>query len=112
MVFINPYIKVNAGGIPRLEATNVSSSDNLTYTFKSHRFLNYPYSGLLLFKLPATTATSSAGLVYFTTDGGNRVQVYDNTGAAVSSTNAKLILGGIFLGWYSNGELNLLTGLA
>lgn len=112
MVYINPYIKVNAGGIPRLEATGVTSSDNLVYTFKSHRFLNYPYVGLLIFKLPATTATSTAGTVYFNTSGGNKVQVYDNTGTAVVSNNAKLIQGGVFIGWYDNGELMLLTGLA
>lgn len=112
MAFINPYIKVNAGGIPRLEARNTptaDSSNNLTYDFQQHRFLNYPYVGLLIFKLPVVTAATSAGNVYFTTGSTNNVQVYDKAGTAIASTNTSLAAGGIFVGWYSDSKLLLLN---
>ena len=115
MAFINPFIKVNAGGIPRLQAINtpVAASDNsLTYDFNNHRFLNYPYVGLIIFKLPAITAPGAAGNVYFTTGGQSNIQVYNHSGEAVVSTNAGLVSGGVFVGWYSDGKLLILTGLA
>lgn len=115
MAFINPFIKVNAGGIPRLWAINtpVAASDNsLTYDFNNHRFLNYPYAGLLIFKLPAVTAAASAGDVYFTTSNDNKTQVYDYSGNAVKSNDANIAKGGVFIGWYSNDQLLLLTGVA
>lgn len=114
MAFINPFIKVNAGGIPRLEARNtpVAASDNsLTYDFNPHRFTGYSYAGLLIFKLPAVTAATAAGSVYFTTDGTNKTQVYDYAGAAVASNSATLAAGGVFIGWYSDGKLLLLTNV-
>lgn len=110
MAFINPFIKVNAGGIPRLEAKNtptVDSSNNITYDFQQHRFLSYPYVGLIIFKLPAVTAATTAGNVYFSSV--NKIQVYDKSGNAVESTNSTLALGGIFLGWYSDNKLLLLN---
>lgn len=112
MSIINPYIKVNSGGIPRLEAMSVDSSSGLVYTFRSHRFLNMPYVGLLIFKLPTVSTTLTAGSVYFTTNGGNKVQVYDNYGEALSGTSTTITKGGVFLGWYSDGELLILTGLS
>lgn len=111
MAFINPYIKVNAGGIPRLEARNTptaDSSNNLTYDFQQHRFLKLPYTGLLIFKLPAVTAATSSGLVYFNS-GNSNIQVYDKVGTALSSTNATLALGGVFIGWYCDNKLLLLN---
>lgn len=110
MAFINPFIKVNACGIPRLEAKNtptVDSSNNITYDFQQHRFLSYPYVGLIIFKLPAITAATTAGNVYFSSV--NKIQVYDKSGTAVESTNSTLALGGIFLGWYSDNKLLLLN---
>jgi hypothetical protein len=71
-----------------------------------------PYSGLLIFKLPAVSTTLTAGSVYFTTNGGNKVQVYDGFGDALSGTSTTFTKGGVFLGWYSDGELLLLTGLS
>lgn len=108
---INPFIKVNAGGIPRLEAINVTTTEGLVYTFKPHRFLNYPYAGLILFKLPAATSPLTDGSVYFTSDGGNKVQVFDSHGVAIPGNSATISLGGVFLGWYADGNLQLLTGL-
>lgn len=113
MAMINPFIKVNAGGIPRLQAESTSISGNdVTYDFHSHRFLNYPYVGLIIFKLPAITAPGAAGNVYFTTGGQSNIQVYNHSGEAVVSTNAGLVSGGVFVGWYSDGKLLILTGLA
>ena len=115
MAYINPFIKVNAGGIPRLSAINtptVEADNSLTYDFHFHRFLNYPYAGLLIFKLPAVTAASTAGDVYFTSGGENKIQVFNYAGEAVASTNAGLAKGGVFIGWYSNGQLLILNGLA
>lgn len=112
MAFINPYILVNKGGIPRLEAINtptVDSSNNLTYDFNPHRFLNYPYAGLLIFKLPAVTAATTAGVVYFTSGGQNPTQLYNKAGTAIGSNNSTLAAGGIFIGWYSDNKLMLLN---
>ena len=67
MAYINPFIKVNAGGIPRLEARNTPTADasnNLTYDFYEHRFLNYPYAGIIIFKLPAVTAPAAACITF------------------------------------------------
>lgn len=112
MAIINPFIKVNAGGIPRLEARNTPTADasnNLTYDFFPHRFLSYPYAGLLIFRLPAVTAPAAAGEVFFTTGGNNNVQVFDKAGVAIASNDADLIPGGVFIGWYSDGKLLLLN---
>ena len=112
MAYISPFIKVNAGGIPRLEARNTPTADtsnNLTYDFYEHRFLNYPYAGIIIFKLPAITAPSAAGSVYFTTGGSNSVQVLNKAGAVLASNNTDLVAGGVFIGWYSEGKLLLLN---
>ena len=97
MAYINPFIKVNAGGIPRLEARNtptVDASNNLTYDFYEHRFLNYPYAGIIIFKLPAVT-TPAAGNVYFTTGGSNSAQVFNKAGAILASNNTDLVAEGV-----------------
>lgn len=112
MAYINPFITVNKNGIPRLEAINipvVDSSNNLTYDFNRHRFLDLPYVGLIIFKLPKVTAATTAGNVYFTSGGSNQTQVYDQTGTALVSTNALLASGGVFIGWYSDNKLLLLN---
>ena len=70
MAYINPFIKVNQGGIPRLEAISVDTTSGSIYKFKEHRFLNFPYAGLIIFKLPKV-ATPTAGNVYFTTGDSN-----------------------------------------
>jgi len=67
---INPFIWANKGGIVRLEATGVAvGTDNVTFSFQPHGFLNYPYSGLILFKLPSYTAPTTAVPVIFSTNG-------------------------------------------
>ena len=112
MAYINPFIKVNAGGIPRLEARNTPTADasnNLTYDFYEHRFLNYPYAGIIIFKLPAVTAPATAGNIYFTTGGTNAIQVFNKSGDVLASNNAGFVVGGVFIGWYSEGKLLLLN---
>ena len=112
MAYISPFIKVNAGGIPRLEARNIPTADtsnNLTYDFYEHRFLNYPYAGIIIFKLPAVTAPAAAGNVYFTTGGSNATQVFNKAGAVLASNDASLVAGGVFIGWYSESKLLLLN---
>ena len=112
MAYISPFIKVNAGGIPRLEARNTpvaDTSNNLTYDFYEHRFLNYPYAGIIIFKLPTVTAPAAAGNVYFTTGGSNAIQVFNKSGAVLASNNTDLVAGGVFIGWYSEGKLSLLN---
>ena len=112
MAYINPFIKVNAGGIPRLEARNTpvaDASNNLTYDFYEHRFLNYPYAGIIIFKLPAVTAPAAAGSIYFTTGGSNAAQVFNKAGAVLASNDASLVAGGVLIGWYSDGKLLLLN---
>lgn len=112
MDYINPFIKVNAGGIPRLEALSVDSTAGLVYTFKKHRFLQYPYAGLLIFKLPKVTTTATAGNVYFNSGvGTSNVQVFNYSGSALDGENESLAAGGVFLGWYADGVVQLLTGV-
>ena len=112
MAYISPFIKVNAGGIPRLEARNTPTADtsnNLTYDFYEHRFLNYPYAGIIIFKLPAVTTPAAAGSVYFTTGGSNAIQVFNKAGAVLASNDTNLVAGGVFIGWYSESKLLLLN---
>jgi hypothetical protein len=52
--------------------------------------------------LPAVTAATTAGDVYFTTSNDNKTQVYDYSGNAVKSNDANIAKGGVFIGWYSN----------
>lgn len=114
MAFINPYIMVNKSGIPRLEATNVpvvAADNSLTYDFNRHRFLDYPYAGLIIFKLPPVTAATSTGSVYFTSEGGNKTQVFNYDGAQADSDSATLAAGGIFIGWYSDNKLYILANI-
>lgn len=111
MSYINPFIKVNQAGIPRLEAVSVDTTSGSVYKFREHRFLNYPYAGLIIFKLPEV-ASPTAGDVYFTTgESGSKVVVLDHNGNNLVATNVKVSAGGIFLGWYANGTLMLLTGV-
>ena len=107
MAYVNPFIKVNAGGIPRFAAKNTTVTGNdVTFDFNNHRFLNYPYVGLIIFKLPSYTV-AAAGNIYFTTGGENSVQVLSKSGAAAVSNDATLQAGGIFLGWYEDGQIRL-----
>lgn len=107
MEYVNPFIKVNAGGIPRLAAKSAVVVDNdVTFDFNKHRFLNYPYVGLIIFKLPPYTVTG-AGNVYFTSGGEKPVQVLKKSGTAAASNGSVLQAGGIFLGWYEDGQVRL-----
>lgn len=108
---INPFIKVNASGIPRLEAISVDTASGSIYKFKEHKFLNFPYAGLIIFKLPKV-ATPTAGNVYFTTGNNNsNIPVLDAHGVNLSATDTNLAAGGIYLGWYAEGILQLITGI-
>ena len=61
MILLNPYFYANKQGIPRLEAETVTlTTDAATFNFSNHKYLNLPYSGLILFKLPSFTAPSTA----------------------------------------------------
>lgn len=112
MAYINPFIRVNAGGIPRLEAISVDKVTNITYKFKEHKFLNYPYAGLLIIKLPAVSSPPSGGNVYFTSgDNNSNVLVKNYAGTNLTTDNTTLVTGGIFVGWYEDGELKLLTNV-
>ena len=115
MILLNPYFYANKQGIPRLEARNTPTADtsnNLTYDFYEHRFLNYPYAGIIIFKLPAVTAPAAAGNVYFTTgDNNSNILVLDAHGNNLSATDTNLAAGGVYLGWYAEGNLLLMTGV-
>jgi len=109
MAYINPFIKVNQGGIPTLEATGLTlSGNNATYTFREHAFLNYPYRGLLIFKLPASTA-AGAGSVTFKSGSDAGVIAYDYSGTALESNATNLLTGGVYVAWYADGKLLLLN---
>lgn len=104
-----PYIWANRFGIPRLESANVViSSTAVTFNFNPHRFLESPYSGLVLFKLDSFTAPATAVPVVFNTAGSTQALTLFG-GEAV--TSAELAGGGIILCYYENGTLQLLSTL-
>lgn len=109
MVLVNPYFYANKNGIPRLEATSVNvGSETVTYNFATHRYLNIPYSGLILFKLPSYTAPSTAVPIVFNTNGSTQALT---TLGGDAVTSASLSKSGIYLAYYENNTLQLLTGI-
>lgn len=109
MALYNPFTNANRNGIPRVEATNVTiSSTVVTYHFQRNAFNNRNFSGLIIFRLPAYTAPTTAIPVIFDTDG---------TSQAVTSldgeeiTSADLNKSGIYLGFYDGSVLQILTGI-
>lgn len=109
MTFISPFIWSNRNGIPRLEATSVNvTTDAVTYNFNPHRFLNSNYSGLILFKLPSYTAPATAVPLIFNTNGSS---VNLTNVGGVNVTSAQLNLAGIYLTYYENGVLQILSGV-
>lgn len=109
MAFPNPFIWSNRNGIPRLEATSVNiTTDAITFNFNPHRFLNTEYSGLILFRLPAYTTPATAVPVVFNTNG-HTVNL-TNVGG-VNITSADLNLAGIYLTYYENGVLQILSNV-
>lgn len=109
MAVVNPYIFANRQGIPRLEATGVSvNTNNVVYSFKNHPFLNGNFAGLIIFKLPAFTAPTTAVPIVFDTNN-KSVDVTTLNGANV--TSAELNQSGIYLAFYDGTVLQLLTGI-
>lgn len=109
MAFNSPFIWSNRNGIPRLEATSVNiTTDAVTFNFNPHRFLNTNYSGLILFKLPGFTAPATAVPLVFNTNG-TAVNLTNVGGANV--TSAQINLAGIYLAYYENNVLQILTGV-
>lgn len=107
MILLNPYVYANRNGIPRLEANSVNvGTDNVTFTFTPHSFLNKVYSGLILFKLPGFTAPTTAIPIVFNTNGKDQ-NLTTLGGAAV--TSATLNQAGIYLAYYENNTLQLLS---
>lgn len=109
MAWYNPFIWANKQGIPRLEATGVTvGTSSVVYSFKNHAFLNSNFAGLIIFKLPAFTAPTTAVPIVFDTNG-KSVNVTTLAGANV--TSAELSSAGIYLAFYDGSTLQLLTGI-
>ena len=107
MILLNPYVYANKNGIPRLEANSVNvGTSNVTFTFTPHNFLNMAYSGLVLFKLPEFTAPATAVPIVFNTNGKDQ-DLTTLGGDAV--TSATLNKAGIYLAYYENNTLQLLS---
>ena len=107
MILLNPYVYANKNGIPRLEANSVNvGTSNVTFTFTPHNFLNMAYSGLVLFKLPEFTAPATAVPIVFNTNGKDQ-DLTTLDGEAV--TSATLNKAGIYLAYYENNTLQLLS---
>ena len=107
MILLNPYVYANKNGIPRLEANSVNvGTSNVTFTFTPHNFLNMAYSGLILFKLPEFTAPATAVPIVFNTNGKDQ-NLTTLGGDAV--TSATLNKAGIYLAYYENNTLQLLS---
>lgn len=103
-----PFIFANRNGIPRLEATGVDiSTTAVTFNFNPHRFLNTPFAGLILFKLPAFTAPATAVPLVFNTNG--RTQAVTGLNG-VALTSADISSSGVYLAYYESGVLQILTG--
>lgn len=109
MAWINPFIWANKQGIPRLEATEVIvGTSSVVYNFKSHAFLNANFAGLIIFKLPAFTAPTTAVPIVFNT---NNKSINLTTLNGANITSAELNLAGIYLAFYDGTTLQLLTGI-
>ena len=85
MSLFNPFIMANRNGIPRIVATGVNvSTTAVTFSFQRNAFYNRNFAGLIIFRLPAYTAPTTAVPVIFDTDG--EVQAVTTlNGAAVTS---------------------------
>lgn len=83
---INPYILANSQGIPRLQANSVTvNTSEVRFSFQNHRFLNAPFVGLILFKLPSIPTGTTATLpVVFATNGNNQAAINYETGAPLT----------------------------
>lgn len=105
----NPLFLANRNGIPRIEATGVNvSTTAVTYTFQRNAFYNRNFAGLILFKLPAYAAPTTAVPIIFDTDGEQQT-VTTLDGVAV--TSAELNKSGIYLAFYDGSILQLLTDI-
>lgn len=108
-MILNAYYYANKRGIPRLESNSVTvSTDAITFNFTEHNYLNIPYSGLILFKLPSFTAPNTAVPIIFNTNG--KTQALTTLGGT-AVTSAELNKSGIYLAYYENSTLQLLTGI-
>ena len=95
---INPYILANSQGIPRLQATSVTvNATEVRFSFQNHRFLNAPFVGLILFKLPSIPLP-----VTFATNGNTQRAINYETGAPL--TVAEVARPGIFLAIYDSED--------
>lgn len=111
MEWINPFITTNKGGIPGIEAISTTATASAqVFTFNPHRFLNMPYRGLLLVKIPAYTAPGSALPIQFTTQGGSTVNLKSVGDADVTTTT--LSSAGVYMCWVENGGIQLLSRTA
>ena len=109
MSLFNPFFMANRNGIPRIEATGVNvSSTAVTYSFQRNAFYNRNFAGLIIFKLPAYTAPSTAVPIIFDTDGEQQSVTTLN---GVSVTSAELNQSGVYLAFYDGNILQLLTGI-
>lgn len=101
---INPYILANTQGIPRLRATSVNATaSEVRFSFANHPFLNAPFVGLILFKLPAIpTGTDNTLPVVFATNGNAQSAVSYETGEAL--TVADVARAGVYLAVYDSED--------
>lgn len=109
MSLFNPFFMANRNGIPRIEATGVSvSTTAVVYSFQRNAFYNRNFAGLIIFRLPAYTAPTTAVPIIFDTDGEQQA-VTTLGGAPV--TSAQLNQSGVYLAFYDGSTLQLLTGV-
>lgn len=109
MSILSPYIWSNRNGIPRLEATGVTvSTTAVTFSFQNHPFLNVPFAGLILFKLPSFTAPTTAVPIVFDTNG--KTQNLTKLGGD-NVTSSDINQSGVYLAYYENGNLQLMTNI-
>lgn len=101
---INPYILANTQGIPRLRATGVTvSATEVRFSFVNHPFLNAPFVGKLLFKLPAIPEGTTGTLpVVFATNGNSQSAINYATGETL--TAADVARAGIYDAIYDSEE--------
>lgn len=62
MAYLNPFTTANKDGVPRIESTGASvTADRVTFTFATQRFLNYPYNGLVAFRIAQAIPAGTTG---------------------------------------------------
>ena len=107
-----PFSYVNTRGIPVIATTDVTvNTDNVTFTFPNHAFVNTAYRGIVFIKIEQTipTGTTTTLPIYFQTNGSS---IAVTKVASDPVTVADIAGTGVYQVYYdkTSNTLQLMTG--